>query len=712
MTKHGFIIGTAAYMSPEQARGRPVDKRADIWAFGVVLFEMLAGGPLFSGETVTDVLAAVVTGSPDWTRLPSSTPAGVRQLLGRCLEKDKSRRLRDIGDAHLLLESAPLQPAVSPTSHRPAWSLAVLGTLLVASIVAIAWLLSRPADARITRFDIGAPPGAFLRLDEQAAVAMSPDASTIAFVAAEGGQRRIYLRRRDDVDARALPGSENGGNPAFSPDGKTVAFVTPSELRKTSLDGVTSTVVAVSNPRGIAWLDNDTIVYAPEARSGLLAVPASGGTAKTLTVVDPAKHERSHRWPVALPGGKTVLFTIGDTSSPDSYDKAHIAALDIGTGKIHTVLEGAAYVRYASGHLVFGRGGSLYAVRFDPDRVEASGSPVAVLKGIAVDVNTGATHFAIGDDGTLAYAPGNPTPNLRRLVWVSREGAVSPVDVPAAVFNDVRVSPDGTRAAVLVGSIGNGDVWVYALQGSTVTRITFDGKATTPFWSQDGRNVYYTSIDAPNQKTTIYRRTADGSREPEAVSGDLDQRGYLGGIDRTEHAAFLSVGPWAGFADISRLSLGPSMALTPIVSTPANEYGAAVSPDDQWLAYTSPESGRREVYALGLSGARRRTAISVGGGEEPHWSHNGREIYYRSDDRLMAVRVQPGTDLTVDKPTLLFNGVYNLQSESGYSYDVDPKTGRFLMVRLADDHANAPMASLHLAVGWMNEVRVTVAGQK
>ena len=715
VTQQGIILGTAGYMSPEQARGRPVDKRTDIWAFGVVFFEMLTGRALFSGDTLTDVLAAVVTREPDWTSLPNGTPPAVRELLRHCLAKDRARRLRDMGDARLLLEAATVTPppaAGAKSSRSLLWTSAALALLLMAAVAFILTSLSRQSPvAGATRFDIGLPTGAFLRLDEQPAIDISRDGQTVVFCATESGVRRLYLRRRDDVEAHVLPGSDDAADPVFSPDGKSIAFATHSEIRKVSLDGVASTITATFNPRGLAWLNNDTIVFTPEPRSGLVTVPVTGGTSKALTKVEQDKNERSHRWPAVLPGGKAVLFTIGDMPSPDSYDRSKVGVVVVATGERHLVdlPDGAAFVRYSSGHLVFARGGSIYAVRFDLDRLQTIGTPVVVLAGVAVDVNTGATHFAIAEDGTLAYVAGSPTPNLRRLVWVSRSGSVEPIDVPPAVFNDPRISPDGSRVALMVGPIGSGDIWVYGLKDPTRTRLTFDGLSVSPIWSADGRSLYYATVDASKRKTTFNRRVADGSREPEAASGAIDDRAYLGGVERSGRAAVMFTGPWGGFFDIARASFGPTTTVTNLVATPSNEYGPALSPDEKWVAYTSPESGRNEVYVLGLSGTRRRIPISSDGGEESHWSPTGRELFYRVEDRLMAVSIQPGDDLSPGKPTMLFRGVYNLQSETGYSFDVDPKSGRFLMIRLADDHANAPITSVRVAVRWLDEARGRVA---
>ena len=713
LTGMGVILGTVAYMAPEQARGKAVDKRADIWAFGAVCFEMLTGRRLFGGDTVSETLAAVIKDAPALDRLPASTPPAVRQLLARCLERDPRLRLRDIGEARVLL-SAPLdRPALAaPRARRPwlVWITAALAVLLLLAIGLLIHASSRPPVSAVMTFDIQAPRVP-LRLDEYPATAISPDGTTVAFVGDDSGKRRIYLRRRDEQDAHALAGTEDGGNPEFSPDGRFLAFTTPSEVKTVSLDGaVASLASALGNPRGMTWLDQDTIVFTSQPRSGLLIIPARGGSPKVLTTVDPAKGERSHRWPVGLPGGKAVLFTVGGLAMPDSYDDSAVDAVVVATGERRRILEGASYVRYVpGGYLVFARAGAIYAIRFDAERLQVSGTPVMVLSGVAVDTNTGAAHFAVAGDGTLVYVSGSRTANLRRLVWVDRTGATQPIDLAPAVFNDPRVSPDGTRLAVMVGPVGKSDLWLYDFRQTTFTRVTSDGRSATPVWSADGRTLYYSSIDTQARKTTIFRRPVDGSRDAQAVAS-TDLRGELGSIDRAERIAYVSVNAWTDFFDIVAQPLGTSGAATKLVAMPSNDYSAIASPDGQWLAYVSYESGRREVYVRGLSGRAEKWPVSTAGGEEPRWSPDGRTLYYRVDERLEAVPVEPGPVFVAGKPVTLFRGVYNLQSESGFSYDVDPRTGRFLMIRLADEHASDPVTGVHVILNWVSDLPRRLAG--
>ena len=382
------------------------------------------------------------------------------------------------------------------------------------------------------------------------------------------------------------------------------------------------------------------------------------------------------------------------------------------TGERRKILEGASYARYVpDGHLVFARGGTLYAVAFDAERLHVTGAAVPVLSGLAVDPNTGAAHFGLSDNGTLVYAPGSPTANSRRLVWADRQGVTMPIDIAPAVFNDPHVSPDGSQVALLVGPLGSGDIWVYDVRRATSTRLTFDGKSATPIWSRDGRSVYYASLDAPARRTAVFKRAADGARDAEAV-GSTDQRLLLGAIDRAERTIFGSVNAWIGFFDAVTLGLGPGGALSRLASTPANEYGVALSPDGRWLAYNSEESGLRQIYLRDLLDKAPRRQVSTEAGEEPRWSPDGRELYYRRNDLLMAVTFDPAGDGALGKPVVLFHGVYNLQSETGESYDVDPKTGRFLMIRLADEHASDPATVLRVVLNWSAEMRRLVAAAK
>jgi serine/threonine-protein kinase len=724
MTVQGVILGTAAYMSPEQARGRPVDKRSDVWSFGVVLWEMLTGRGPFAGDTVTDTLAAIIGAEPPWSDLPATTPDALRRLLRRCLEKDAHRRLRDIGEARIALEeigagnSSALiaQPAAAVntpvTAPRTATAAVLRGLPWVLAAIALVFAFSRPlfaprqtTDSQLMTFDVSLPPGTALRLMERPGIDISPDGQTVAFTAIENDKLGLYVRHRDEPVARALPvhidNIRQGGDIAFSPDGKYIAFTDGASLMKVPLDGGPAVRLApvLSGTRGLTWADDRTIVYSPAPRTGLMAVDAGGGEPRELTKLSPDQNERTHRWPTGVPGHKAILFTVGALGSPDSYDDANIDALVLATGERKRVFSGASFARYApDGKLIVARGPSLYAVDFDPDTLTTSGSPVLVVPRVATDPNTGAAHFAIAQDGTLIYVNGAPSAGLRKLVWVSPDGAEQPIDLTPDVFNDPSVAPDGARAAVLVGPIGHGDIWIYDFRQTTFTRLTADGKSATPVWSADGRAIYYVSIDTPKRETTVFRRSADGSEDPEGLAS-TKLRSYIGSVLHDGTAAFGAANEWAGTFNLFRIPLGSHAPFERLTNSRTQAYAPTLSPDERWLAYVSEESGRREVYVRGRGG-EAHWMVSVGGGEEPHWAPDGRALYYRVDDRLMRVSIEPGATFSAGKPTLLLRGLYDLQSETGMSYAVDPKTGRFLMIRLVAEKSTTTADSFRVVVNW------------
>lgn len=684
---------------------------------------MLTGRRPFAGETVTDTLAAIIGADPPWTELPENTPDVLRRLLRRCLEKDQHQRLRDIGEARIALEatssktSVALDPASAAGSERRSrstraaasawrwlpWALAALGLLF--AFGRPLFTPSAAPDAPPMTFDMTTPAATALRLTERPGIEISTDGQTVAFTAISNDTLRLYVRRRDEPVARALSvhisNIRQGGDIAFSPDGRYLAFTDGALLMKVPLDGGPPMRLAtiLSGTRGVAWADNHTIVYSPAPRTGLMVVDANGGEPRELTKVSAEQNERTHRWPTALPGGKAIIFTVGALGSPDSYDDAGIDALVLATGERKRIFTGASFARYApGGKLIIARGPSLYAVDFDPDALTISGSPVLVVPRVATDPNTGATHFALAQDGTLVYVNGMPSAGLRRLVWVDRDGTVQPIDLTPDVFNDPSVSPDGGRAAVLVGPLGHGDIWIYDFRQTTFTRLTTDGKSATPVWSPDGRSVYYVSIDTPKRESIVFRRNADGSGEPERLAVS-QLRAYIGSVLRDGTAAIGAANDWTGSFNVFRMPLGTGGQPARLTNAETQAYAATVSPDGRWIAYSSEESGRREVYVQSLPGQGHRL-VSTGGGEEPHWAPDGRALYYRVDDRLMMVPIQPGETFIAGKPMLFLRGLYDLQSETGLSYAVDPKSGRFLMIRLAADGSTQPTDSFRIVLNW------------
>jgi Tol biopolymer transport system component len=717
MTGIGMIMGTAAYMSPEQAKGKVVDKRADIWSFGVVLYEMLTGRVLFQGETVSEIMAAVIMREPDLSELPANVPPSLRYVVGRCLIRDPKLRLRDIGEARLALAGANLMQTAPSAAEPPRPSinrgLAAAAVAMAIALIATGVALWRatattPAEA-VIRFDVQPAGKTSLSLVARPSIALSPDGSLLAFVGSAQGESRVYLRSLGDVTPRPVPGTEGASNPVFSPDGKELAFFTTGRLKKTTLDGVVSMITEAGSdgdPRGIAWLPDGTLVFSAIAAGPLMQVQSTGGSPRAITTLDDKKGERTHRWPAALPGGK-LLFTVGTLGSPDNYDRATIEGLDLATGKRHIVIENASSARYTTtGHLLFVRESVLYAVPFDVDSMTTRGTPVQVLRGVNGDTTTGASHLSVADNGTIAYASGTALAAANRLVWVDREGKASPLGLPQGLYFDPRISPDGTRVAVTWQTLtaGNGDIWVSDLTRNTFTRLSFSEGALSPVWSPDSKEIYYSAIDPTGRKTTIMRRPADGSREAEPVAV-LDARAYLQAVTPDEKTVLLDyqvVGPSGGKGELMTLSLAGDARPQPLVTSAFDEYGATWSPDRRWLAYQSDESGRAEIYVRDVSSGGGRWQVSTTGGEEPHWAPDGRALYYRNESQLMVVAVDTRTTFAPQPPQLLFEGIYNLRSDTGVSYAVAPTGDRFLMVRLTEEGA---ASTLTVVTNWFADLQ-------
>jgi serine/threonine-protein kinase len=476
-------------------------------------------------------------------------------------------------------------------------------------------------------------------------------------------------------------------------------------VKKVSLDGPVSTVVNVGDARGISWLNDDTLVYSPEPVSGVFRISANGDNPQPISKLDEAKKERTHRWPQALPNGKAVIFTVGTLDSPDTYERSNIEAVILATGERRVVMQNASMARYVpTGHIVFARGGTLYAIRFDINSLSTQGTPEQLVQGVAGDVTTGASHFAIADDGTLAFVPGGIGANERRLFWADRTGNFQPINIPAAQFNDIRISPDGARAALIVGSSGTGDVWVYDLVRTTSTRLTFNTSNASPVWSADGKSVYYTEIESTGASSTVYRKAADGSREAEKITS-VQNTVYLKAI-MSGSAALVDYELNTNNGDIVQVNLQPNAQMARLVNGRFNEYAAALSPDGHWLAYQSNESGRPEIYVRDLSAAGARTPVSTDSGEEPHWSHDGRELFYRKQGSFMSVDCETNPNFRASTPRELFKGVFDLRSTSGVTYDVDPKGGRFLMIRPAAETTAA--TTMKIVLNWFDELRRVV----
>jgi Tol biopolymer transport system component len=725
-TRAGIILGTAAYMSPEQAKGKRVDRRADVWSFGAVLYEMLTGEQAFAGETTTDVLAAVVRAEPEWDKLPETTPAAIRRLLQRCLVKDSRQRLQAIGDARIAIEEYRKDPAgtllmsgmtatgagsglflLAPQSRR--WlQVATAAVLLVMLTLGYAlWRATRPQPKPVARFSVMAPSE--LMQVSHPSVAISPDGSMLAMVTIAQGTSRIFLRKRNEYTATELPGTENALHPAFSPDNEWVIFMGGGFVKKVPVAGGPIVNIAeMSDGRGTVWLPDGSMVYSPGATFPLMRVAAPGTPPTPLTRLVPEKKERSHRWPTLLPGGKAVLFTVGTLASPDNYDDADIDAVVVKTGERKTILKGASMAMFApGGYLVFGRTGSLFAVRFDPEKLEVTGNPVPVLNDVSGDSTTGAVHFSIAEDGTIAYLPGGEQGGmgLYRVMWVDRKGATEAIPIPDGVYIDPKLSPDGKKAA-LVLTKGANDVWIYDFTRKNLNRLTFDGGNITPVWSPDSKYVYYSGRDAATNKRRLWRKAADGGSEAELLA-TLESRALLGSVAPDGGTVYMDMPQPTAFADVLRLRLTKDAQPEPVLAEARyDRFGPEISPDGKYLAYISQESGAGEVFINALGPGGGKWQVSTNGGVEPRWSPDGKELFYRHNTQFLAVPVETKPGLSVGTARVLFEGVYNLRTDSGVSYSVSQDGKRFLMVRRASQ-GNAP-TTVNVILNWQEDLKRTV----
>ena len=688
-TQLGVILGTAAYMSPEQARGGVVDKRADIWAFGVVLHEMLTGRSLFAGPTVSDTLAGVLKTEVDWRALPAETPPAIRSLLRRCLERNPKNRLHDIADARLVIEEClrgegePVGvaiPASAPTGWRPLipWTIAALA-LGAAAMVGLRGDGEAPPAARpLTAFGVLVPHEHFLPRMQSPLLDLSDDGRTLLFIA-EGERRPSVFRRSfERLAVQRVEGTEDAEQPLLSPDGRWIAFFGAGMLRKVPVEGGAAVAVAEARaPRGASWAPDGSIIYSPNFSSPLLRLAANGGAPVAVTSVEGARGERSHRWPQALADGRTVLFTVGLVTSPGDYDGAQIEAVRLDTGERHVVLRGARMARYtAAGYLIFQRGGTLLAVRFDPARLETLGEPFAIYEGVGGDSSSGAGYFAVSAGGAVALAPEASIPNERVLVLVDRSGRETELAAPPAAFNQPRFSPDGRRIAFAIGggSAADDDVYVLELASQHLQRLTFGLGHGLPAWSPDGERLVYTN--GRSGETGMFWKRADGSGEEVQIyktPGVNLADGWL-------PDGRLVITDAQGTFDIRVLDPRTG-AVSPLFTMPAAaEYGAAIAPGGRHIAYTSTETGADEVFVETYPPGRGKWQVSAAGGLSPVWSHDGRELYFVAGETLMAAAIESRDVFRAGVPRPLFAGRYDLGTPPGRNYDVGPD-GRFVLVK-------------------------------
>jgi serine/threonine protein kinase/Tol biopolymer transport system component len=674
-TAEGAVLGTAAYMSPEQARGKPIDKRTDVWAFGCVLYEMLTGRTAFARETITDTLAAIVDHEPDWTAIPATVPENIRRLLRRCLQKDPARRLRDIADARLEFDDAfdETYPRSRPTSsvsrgfQRLLWFAALMG--VVAAVIAAWYFRGSAVESREVRFEIATPP-----TTEATSLALSPDGRAIVFAAASDGTSQLWLRALDAVSPRLLPGTDNASLPFWSPNSRSVGFFADGQLKTIALDSGSVRALGPSGVQGGAWSEDGTILFSQGAGGGLRRVSADGGASAPVTEV--TLQRNVHRAPQFLPGGRRFLFYANGTE-PGIY------VGEIGGPESASRILDAQAAIYASGHLLFVRQNTLFAQPFNPARLSLSGEPVAIAVGLIASAEGFGAALSASDTGVIAVRLG-PAGELRRFTWFNRSGQELESIAGSNVGSPFHfsLSPNGRSLAFARNEGGKpSDIWLLDVGRGVSTRFTFDEAFDlNAVWSPDGKRIAFSS----NRRGTFdpYVKEVEGDRSELLLHSDREAGPAT---DWSRDGRFIlssrqgeSEGVWA-------LPLDGTSSAFAVADTAFNETNAQFSFDGGWVAYQSNESGQVEIYIQRFPGPGRKWKVSSNGGVQVRWREDGSELYYLApDNRIMAVPIRlASTDdsVSVRAPVPLFAVRLNGDPRNSYarSYDVSRDGERFLV---------------------------------
>jgi eukaryotic-like serine/threonine-protein kinase len=683
LTQEGVLVGTVQYMSPEQLDGKEADARTDIFAFGAVLHEMTTGERPFKGATQASLISAILRDEPQpISRVQPTSPPALDRVVATCLAKDPEERWQSAHDLvrelKWIAEGGRHPRPSRPPAPRGFFARVAGPTAGLAAGVIATMLVLRPSLHAPTGVEPDAPTWLSMVLPADASLstyggqrlAFSPDGTKIVYALRSQGATQLYLRSLDRLDASVVRDTENADSPFFSPDSRWLGYFKETRILKVPVEGgVPQTICEASEVRGASWGPDGTIVFS-SGTSGLRRVPATGGTPEVLLPTQVESGESGLYWPVILPDGDTVLFT--------SYSGvAQVSAVSLKTRQRRLLVEGREPQYAPSGHLLFARDGALFAAPFDLARLEMTGPAFSVVDGVMVVSPFGIVNYVLSEQGTLAYVPG--TPPRYTMAFVDRHGAVTPVAAEARGWEEPRISPDGKRVAVAIRE-GDPDVWILDLVRGTLARLTFEaGEDETPLWSPDGLKVTYNASRA-GRPLAVFRRAADGTGGEERLFENESHLHTGSWSPDGRILAYSQYGPSTA-GDIWLLTPGEKEPRRPWLQTSFNERAPRFSPDGRFLAYVSNESGRDEVYVQPFPGPGGKWQISVAGGSEPVWSRAGGEIFYRTGDRMMAVRVVTGTTFVAETPRVLFEGNYVPTRRGEPAYDVMPDGQRFLMVR-------------------------------
>ena len=751
MTGVGVLMGTAAYMSPEQARGKPIDRRADVWSFGCVLYEMLAGRRAFEGDTASDAIAGVLTRDPDWSALPANTPPQVLRLLRQCLQKDVKRRLPHIGVARLEIEEgarashddiAAVGPAARRRRNLVPWIIAT-AALVVAGVLAAAMLVRErtPAGAEMVRFSLNAPGGRRFGSNEMQRgrtgpaphYAVSPDSSRIVWVMYRAGEApQLWMRRLDGFDAQPLAGTENASFPFWSPDSQSVAFFANAQLKQITVSGgPPHTVCDAAAGEGGTWNTNGEIVFAPVESGGLFKVPAAGGVPVPLTQLDGTRAEIGHAWPQFLPDGRHYLYLVRSTTreSPQRTGPAisrfaiYVGSLDSGEHRV--LVEGVPRAQYASGHLIFVRDTTLVAQAFDIASLRLQGDPQVIGANIAVNSVNGRTGFTVSDR-VLLYRPADPSETDSTLSWFGRDGQRLGSIGSRAAYRAIRLSPDGGRVAAQISTrnfndpFPPGDLWMLDLsRGGISSRVTFtpDEPKDGVVWSPDGRRIAFAAGRAGALPTDLMQVTAGGVASPELLLQSPETKRPWSISPDSGYMAYFQIGATTG-GDVWVLPLLGERKPRPFIQTPFGEGAGTFSPDGRWIAYQSqkanqvlgtnaPALGVADVYVRSFPSGDQEIRISHEGGQYPQWRGDGTELFYVGADsrEVMAVTVQLRPTFKAGLPRKLFDAPTRGGVAVG-QYSVTSDGSRFLFIEPFRAEFDEQERPLSVVVNWVSGLEI------
>jgi Tol biopolymer transport system component len=728
VTGRGWVLGTAPYMSPEQVRGQPLEPRTDIWSFGCVMFEVITGQLPFRKATAAETIAAILKDDPDW-QAASDAPAPIQRLMRRCLQKDLNSRLRDITDARLEIEDTLndsrgflTAPQARPRRNisRGVVAVAAVAMVLMALIATAGWFYVNdnavvlPNTARVA---IPIPPGHQFAGGPAPVLALSPDGTRLVYAAtAPGSRTQLFVRPLDRFEPTPIPGTAGATAPFFSPDGEWVGFHAGDALRRVALSGGAPLKIAdVPSLAYASWSDDDIVLFSTAASDGIWRVPAAGGTPEQVTRPDPAANETQHAFPHVLPGGKNALITVTTAGT------AHPALLALDTFKWRTLTQltitgGARFV--PPGYLLFAQSGGLVAVAIDPQTGDVRGRPIPLIERVDTALN-GSLHLAVSRNGTLVFVPSEMAAPARSLMMVERDGRAQPLQgARTASYLHPRISPDARWIAVTLRGDAGSDVWVYDLQRGTRTRLTSDGASGFPIWTPDGRNVTYYS--SAGRLWTLFTRAFDASGPAQPLLNMADSVAATPAVSALLPGTPPSLSganpqfpmSWSGDGKVLAFTerkpsaerdiwiLEAGSAPAPFLVTPFDESSPAFSDDGRFLAYVSDESGRPEVYVQPYPGPGGRWLLSTDGGTDPLWPAGGRELLYRSGDRIMAVPIQASIPFSAGVPTHVMDARFE-GSAGARNFDATRDGRRFIAVRR--DESETPL-QFHAVFNWVAEI--------